>query len=395
MTGRAAWDELPAEQQPQWRDHVAYEPVRALLATVPPLVAVAELDALRDAVARVADGEAVLLQAGDCAESFDEVSRQHVLGKAALLERLANHLGGATGRPVIRMGRIGGQFAKPRSHATERHGDTELPVYRGDMINSAEPGAVERRPEPARMLHAYSASARVLGVLAGLRTDAQSGPWSAHEALIIDYEGQLVRVDPESGLPFLGSTHMPWVGERTRQPDGAQVRLLSAVTNPVACKIGPQAQVSDLLRVCSALDPERRPGRLTLIVRMGAGRIAQALPPLLEAVRRAGHPAVWLSDPMHGNTRLAASGLKTRYLSEMVQETLLFRRILERRGLHPGGLHLEVAVVPVTECVGGSVADEMEVPKRYLSFCDPRLNAEQAHELIDAWCHAHSISGSR
>jgi 3-deoxy-7-phosphoheptulonate synthase len=393
--GDAPWEDLPAEQQPSWRDHPDHGPVRARLAAVPPLVTAAELETVRAALARVADGGALLLQAGDCAESFEETTREHTLAKASVLGRLADGLAGAAGLPVVRMGRMGGQFAKPRSRPTERVGDGELPVFRGHMVNAAEADAAARRHDPARMLRAYEASARVLAALSGLRPDGGAGPWASHEALVLDYEGPLVRTDPESGVRLLGSTHLPWIGERTRQPGDAHVRLLSAVANPVACKIGPRARPEEVLRVCAALDPDRRPGRLTLIARMGAAEIADALPPLLDAVRGAGHPVVWLSDPMHGNTRLTASGFKTRHLDEMVEEALLFRTIVERRGLHPGGLHLEVAAVPVTECVGGSVADEKDVPERYLTFCDPRLNTEQALHLIDAWCRAPSMSGSR
>nr|BFE38202.1 3-deoxy-7-phosphoheptulonate synthase [Actinomadura rugatobispora] len=393
--GAAPWDGLPAEQQPSWHDHPGLGPARARLAALPPLVTAAELGTLRESLARVAAGGALLLQAGDCAESLDETTRDHTLAKASVLARLADGLDGAAGLPVVRMGRMGGQFAKPRSNASERVGDRELPVFRGHMVNGPEEDAAARRHDPARMLRAYDASARVLTALAGLRGDGGAGPWTAHEALVLDYEGPLVRTEAVSGLRLLGSTHMPWIGERTRQPGGAHVRLLSAVANPVACKIGPRARPDEVLRVCAALDPDRRPGRLTLIARMGAGRIAGALPPLLDAVRRAGHPVVWLSDPMHGNTRLTASGHKTRHLEEIVEEALLFRTILERRGLHPGGLHLEVSAVPVTECVGGSVAGEKDVPERYLTFCDPRLNTEQALHLIDAWCRAPSMSGSR
>ncbi len=392
--GGAPWDGPPAEQQPSWRDHPALGPVRARLAAVPALVTAAELETLGESLARVAAGEALLLQAGDCAESLAETTRGHARAKAALLGRLAARLGGGTGLPVVRVGRMGGQFAKPRSRPTERHGDAELPVFRGHMVNAPEPDPAARRHDPERMLRAYAASARVLAALDGLRADA-AGPWAAHEALVLDYEGPLVRADPRSGALLLGSTHMPWIGERTRRPGGAHVRLLAAVANPVACKVGPGARPEDVVRVCAALDPDRRPGRLTLIARMGAGPVAEALPPLLDAVRRAGHPVVWLCDPMHGNTRLTAAGFKTRHLDEMAAEARAFRAAVERSGLHPGGLHLEVSADPVTECVGGSVATENDVPNCYRSSCDPRLNDAQALALIDAWCGALPMSGKK
>jgi 3-deoxy-7-phosphoheptulonate synthase len=382
--GTEPWAFLPAEQQPVWRDHPAYAPVRARLAELPPLVTPAELREVHAALADVARGEALLLQSGDCAEVLAEATGPHVRAKADLLGLLAGRLDGPDGRPVIQMGRLGGQYAKPRSSPVERHGDVDLPVFRGPMVNGPEPVAAARRHDPRRMLRAYDASRQVLGRLAELR-HSRAGPWAAHESLVLDYEGPAIRPDPVSGGHFLGSTHMPWIGERTRRPDGAHVHMLAAVTNPVAVKLGPRARVADVLRLCRALDPDRRPGRLTLIVRMGVRHIAEALPQLVTAVQRAGHPVIWVSDPMHGNTRKTATGVKTRLLSEISAEALQFRHILQSIGRHPGGLHLEVTPDPVTECVGAWVSGQKDVPRHYLSSCDPRLNPEQAIELIDAW----------
>jgi 3-deoxy-7-phosphoheptulonate synthase len=235
------------------------------------------------------------------------------------------------------------------------------------------------------MLCAYQASAQVLDALAeDRRRRAPGGPWSSHEALVIDYEGSAIRTDPETGSSFLGSTHLPWVGERTRQPGSAHVRLLSSVRNPVGCKLGTTIRAADVVRLCALLDPDRTPGRLVFIVRMGAAHIRAALPPIVSAVRSAGHPVTWVSDPMHGNTTTSALGLKTRHLPDIVAEAVAFRSILQRLGEHPAGLHLEVAVSEVTECVGGAVREEM-LTHRYTTLCDPRLNPEQAHELIRAW----------
>ncbi|HEU0088183.1 MAG TPA: 3-deoxy-7-phosphoheptulonate synthase [Pseudonocardiaceae bacterium] len=275
----------------------------------------------------------------------------------------------------------------------EWHHDRELPAFRGHMVNSELPTLTAREHDPERMLCAYRASAQVHRALAadrGRRAAAGlaptgSGAWSSHEALVIDYEASAIRTDPATGCGFLGSTHLPWVGERTRQPQSAHVRLLAAVANPVGCKLGPSAGPAEVAHLGELLDPDRRPGRLVLIVRMGASRIAEALPPVVAAVRRGSHPVVWVSDPMHGNTVRSGTGRKTRHLTDMIAEVQAFRSILTRLGEHPAGLHLEVAVTEVTECVGGSVREDM-LPQHYTTLCDPRLNPEQAHELLlRAW----------
>lgn len=389
VAGPAAWEGLPAAQQPHWRYHPDYLRTREQLALAPALVSMAELDALRVELATVAAGDALLLQAGDCAESLTECAPADVAAKLDVLHGLADALVTGSGLPVARIGRIGGQFAKPRSQPVERHSERELPAFRGHMVNSELPTRTAREHDPGRMLCVYQASAAVHRALTADRerraaaapAHGGGGAWSSHEALVIDYEGSAIRVDAATGAGFLSSTHLPWVGERTRQPTSAHVGLLSSVHHPVGCKLGPNVGVADVVRLCALLDPDRVPGRLVLIVRMGASRIGEALPPIVAAVRQAGHPVVWVSDPMHGNTVRSGLGLKTRHLPDIAAEALAFRTILRQAGEHPAGLHLEVAVSEVTECVGGSVREEM-LPHRYTTLCDPRLNPEQAHELL-------------
>ncbi|MBU2663848.1 3-deoxy-7-phosphoheptulonate synthase [Actinoplanes bogorensis] len=366
------WESLPAREQPAWSDHPSLSRMRTELRFREPLVTESEIEAARAGIARVATGDALLLQAGDCAESFDESGPSVTAAKAAVIGDLADSLTLSTGQPVMRFGRMAGQYAKPRSSATETVAGIEMPTFRGHIVNSPAPHPAARVPDPERLLQAYDHSARVL---AGLRGSL----WVSHEALLLDYEGPQVRRG--AGL-YLASTHLPWIGERTRQADHAHVAMLAAVTNPVACKVGPTASPESVVDLCERLDPHREPGRLTLIARMGAGRVAEALPPIARAVRRAGHPVVWLSDPMHGNTVRAKSGEKTRHLDSMIAEAGLFRAALEGLGLHPGGLHLEVAAADVTECVGAGVAED-ELGRRYESLCDPRLNPVQARTLIE------------
>jgi 3-deoxy-7-phosphoheptulonate synthase len=384
------WDQVQAGQQPAWHRHPARARCRQSLLAAPPIVSPAELTALRRSLAAVAAGEARVIQAGDCAESFYECTDQHVQAKIGTLDLLADQLAQHTGQPVVRVGRIGGQFAKPRSQPTERHAGVEIPVFRGHMVNSEVPRRAARVAEPRRMLWAYEASVRVLDTLRAhrearaCRREPGSGPWSSHEALVLDYESALVRTNA-GGTTFLGSTHLPWVGERTRQPGSAHLRLLSTSSNPVGCKIGPSCTFDELVRLCATLDPERTPGRLVLIPRLGHNRVTDVLTSLVAAVRRAGHPAIWLCDPMHGNTTRTASGVKTRRLGDIVAETRAFTEVLLRQGQHLGGLHLEVAADNVTECVdnGGVTVDTLA--RRYTTLCDPRLNPPQALELIDVF----------
>lgn len=391
VVGPPVWEELPAAQQPHWRGHPDYLRTREQLALAPPLVTMTELDTLAGELAAVAAGNGYLLQAGDCAESLSECSPADIAAKLDVLHALGDILAANRAGPVLRIGRIGGQFAKPRSQAMECYQDQELPAFRGHMVNSELPTITARAHDPGRMLCAYRASAQVHRALrtnrderAVIQDSGGSGGWSSHEALVIDYESSAIRTDPATGASYLSSTHLPWVGERTRQPQSAHVQLLSSVRNPVGCKLGPTVRVEQVLELCALLDPDRVPGRLVLIVRMGAQWIRYALPPVVEAVRRAGHPVVWVSDPMHGNTVRSDLGLKTRQVSDVTAEALAFRSILERLGEHPAGLHLEVAVSAVTECVGGAVREEM-LPQRYTTLCDPRLNPKQASELLQAW----------
>jgi 3-deoxy-7-phosphoheptulonate synthase len=383
-----------AEQQPQWADHPAYRRVCRALASAEPLVGYDEVRSLRRAMAVVAAGDALLIQAGDCAESLHECTRAHTFGKLAVLGRLGDRLGELTGHVVLRVGRIGGQFAKPRSHQVEQHAGRTIPAFRGHLVNSEVPTAAARQPDPRRMLWAYEASTKVLRWTAEYREHAQAGgpgptgprgPWASHEALIMDYESRFDRADPGTGERYLASTHLPWIGVRTNGPDSGPVRLLARTGNPVGCKVGPGTEPARLLRLCAVLDPHREPGRLVLIARLGRAQVDTGLYPLVRAVRNAGHPVVWLCDPMHGNTVRTASGLKTRHLDDMIYEAVSFRRIVGQLGEHPGGLHLEVASEPVTECVDGSAVGPADVPRNYTSLCDPRLNPEQAQLLVERW----------
>ncbi|MFF1715879.1 3-deoxy-7-phosphoheptulonate synthase [Streptomyces sp. NPDC058268] len=390
FTRLGPWDDMPAAQQPDWRDHAEYREACDGLASAPPLVGAAEIRRLRQSLSRLVTTEALLLQLGDCAESFYECEPRHIAQKLRVIDRLGDRFSELTGRSVIRVGRMGGQFAKPRSQPTERHGALTIPSFQGHLINSEIASPVTREANPRRMLWAYEASDKVQRALrrhrqGGYRLPATEGPWSSHEALVIDYESRLVRRDPDTEDLYLASTHLPWVGERTRRPADAHVALLSAVVNPVGCKIGPTADPDDVLRVCEALDPHREPGRLVLIPRMGRERIQEALPPIVRRVANAGHPVVWLSDPMHGNTVKTRLGLKTRHLDDVITEALRFRDILEANRQHAAGLHIEVAADDVTECIGGSVESEADLQRHYTSLCDPRLNADQAVELIEAW----------
>ncbi|MFC0439917.1 3-deoxy-7-phosphoheptulonate synthase [Kutzneria buriramensis] len=377
----------PAAQQPQWEDRARIRRVREELATRPALVSAADTHRLRGMLARVAAGEATVVQAGDCAEDPAECVVGYVARKAGLLDVLAGTMKMITHKPVVRAARIAGQFAKPRSSPTERVGDLELPVYRGHMVNSPEPDPEGRRPDPDRLLMGYRAASDAMGHLGWLGASRLSiidtPVWTSHEALLLDYEIPMVRAGGD-GRPLLTSTHWPWIGDRTRQLDGAHVELLSRVVNPVACKVGPSSQRDELLALCQRLDPERAPGRLTLIARMGAAGVVDLLPPLVRAVKAAGHPVVWLCDPMHGNTITAPDGLKTRLMDTVVREVEEFQSAVRAGGGIPGGLHLETTPDEVTECVS-SESHLTEVGTKYTSFCDPRLNPSQAVHAVTAW----------
>ncbi|MFD7896532.1 3-deoxy-7-phosphoheptulonate synthase [Streptomyces sp. NPDC059568] len=376
-----------ALQQPPWEDPLQVEQVRKELAARPALVDARDVRTLRSLLARVAAGKAHVVQAGDCAEDPAECTPGYVARKAGLLDMLAGALQMDTCKPVVRAGRMAGQFAKPRSKPTEWIGDLELPVYRGHMVNSPEPDPELRRADPERLLAGYRSARDVIGHLGwpnqGGRTRMGAPIWTSHEALLLDYELPMVRRD-EQGRLLLTSTHWPWIGERTRQVDGAHVALLAEVGNPVACKVGPSMTADELLALCERLDPGREKGRLTLIARMGAEAVTERLPALVEAVRAAGHPVIWLTDPMHGNTVSTPDGLKTRFLQAITREVTEFQYAVRNAGGIAGGLHLETTPDDVTECVR-SESQIDQVGAKYTTFCDPRLNPGQALSVISAW----------
>lgn len=377
---------IGAAQQPDWPDAAQVTRVRDVLATCPPLVLAEDVSTLRSLLADVAVGAAHVIQAGDCAEDPDDCTAEHVLRKAAVLDMLAGTLKLATSKPVIRVGRIAGQFAKPRSSPVERIGGVELPAYRGHMVNGPQPDPESRRPDPLRMVTGYMAAAEIMGQLGWRRTGGagrrvEPPIWTSHEALLLDYEQPMVRDSP-AGRRWLASTHWPWVGERTRQVDSPHVALLAEIANPVACKIGPTVTADEIVRLCERLDPDREPGRLTLVARMGADGVGAKLPSLVATVRSEGHPVIWLSDPMHGNTVRAPDGRKARLVTTVAQEATRFRAAVTDAGGVAGGLHLETTPDDVTECADPA-AEPAEL--RTTTLCDPRLNPAQAAAIVAEW----------
>lgn len=374
----------PALQQPVWEDAGQVRRVREALDAAPPLVTEDGAARLRRRLAEVAEGRAHLIQAGDCAEDPAESSPYHVRRKSALLDGLADTAAQITGRPTLRIGRLAGQFAKPRSKPVEQVGDLTLPVYRGHMVNRPEPDAEARRPDPRRILECFGAAQDVVHELAAVnagRPDAER-VWISHEALLLDYETPMLR-RTAGGERYLSSAHLPWVGERTRRTDGAHVGLLADVVNPVACKVGSGTTAAEITELAGRLDPARRPGRLVLISRMGAGFVTGRLPALVQAVQAAGHPAVWICDPMHGNTVTGPDGHKTRLMDAMLAEIHGFCAALAATGGVNGGLHLETTPDLVTECAADTAS--IGSAGRRTTFCDPRLNPGQAHQLVAAW----------
>ncbi len=430
-----SWRRFPAQQQPTWPDPADLERALKVLAGFPPLVFAGEARDLTTRLGSVAAGEAFVLQAGDCAESFDALSSNSIRDKLRVILQMAVVLTYSAGVPIVKVGRIAGQFAKPRSSPTEVISDETLPSFRGHMVNDVTFSASARMADAGRLLTAYHASAATLnllrsftkggfadltrvhswnqefvasspagrryaevagGIESALRFMAACGIGSgddvrlhtvdfftSHEALILDYEEALTRIDSLTGDPYDCSAHMLWIGERTRQLDGAHVEFLRGVRNPLGCKVGPGATPDDVLDLCEALNPERVPGRLTLIARMGAKRIADALPSLVRAVRDAGHPAVWICDPMHGNTFTSSTtGHKTRHFEDICAEIDGFFAIHRAEGTWPGGIHLELTGDDVTECLGGSEGlGHDDLPIRYETMCDPRLNGRQSLDL--------------
>jgi 3-deoxy-7-phosphoheptulonate synthase len=378
---------VAAEQQPVWADPGRASAVRAELAARPGLVGWEEVQMLRMLMAEAAGGTYQVIQAGDCAEDPAECGPQAVNRKIGLIDALAGVMKINTGRPVIRIGRIAGQFAKPRSSPTEVVDGRELPVYRGHLVNGPAATPEERRADPERMLACYAAADRATTLLRQ-RTGAWMPPtgapvWTSHEALVLDYERPLLR-RTAGGQSYLASTHLPWIGERTRDPQGSHVRLLAQVANPVACKVGPTLSPAELVDLCTRLDPGREPGRLTLIARMGVEQVAARLPALVAAVREAGHPVSWLCDPMHANTVKTPTGLKTRSVATIIEEVVAFQQAVTGAGGIAAGLHLETTPDDVSECVW-SQAQSADVARRYTTLCDPRLNPRQAVAVAGAW----------
>ncbi|GAA3613916.1 3-deoxy-7-phosphoheptulonate synthase class II [Marihabitans asiaticum] len=422
--------ELPAAQQPTWPDRDALASAVAALESYPPLVFAGECDDLRDRMAAAAAGEAFVLQGGDCAETFADATADNIRDRVKTILQMAAVLTYGAGMPVIKMGRMAGQFAKPRSKDTETREGVELPAYRGDMVNDFEFTDASRTPDPNRLLRAYNASAATLNLVraftrggfadlrhvhdwnrgfvanaanaryeglareidkamkfmaaCGADFEAMKSTefWSAHEALLLDYERPLVRVDSRSGELYSTSGHFLWVGERTRQLDHAHLDFVSKIRNPIGMKVSDKADTDELLRVIDLLDPQREPGRLTFITRMGAGKIREALPPILEAVSRSGASVAWICDPMHGNTFESASGYKTRDFDDVVEEVRGFFDAHREVGTVPGGIHVELTGNDVTECLGGAerILDG-DLNRRYETVCDPRLNHQQSLEL--------------
>ncbi|NDF32027.1 MAG: 3-deoxy-7-phosphoheptulonate synthase class II [Acidimicrobiia bacterium] len=404
------------------------------IASYPPLVFAGEARSLQAALAQVCAGNAFLLQAGDCAESFDDFSANNIREKLRVILQMAVVLTYSLGVPTIKVGRMAGQFAKPRSSDTEKIGDLEIPSFRGHIVNDPAPNESARIPDPERLVQAYHQSASTLNLVrafvkggfadlsrvhawtqefvgsspegqryeqlateieralrfmraCGVDTENtatlhEADVFTSHEALLLGYEEALTRQDSLTGQWYDCSAHMLWIGERTRQLDGAHIEFLRGVGNPLGCKIGPSTTVDFVLELCQALNPARVPGRLTLISRMGADKVEDALRPLLRAVRDSGHPVVWACDPMHGNTFTSAGGRKTRHFDDIIREIAGFVNAHRLEGTWPGGIHVELTGDNVTECLGG--ADDLtdaDLDDRYQTVCDPRLNARQGLDL--------------
>lgn len=421
---------LEAKQQPHWTDPEAVVEATAELAKQPPLVFAGEVDQLRDRLAAAAQGKAFLLQGGDCAETFAGATADQIRNRVKTVLQMAVVLTYGASMPVIKLGRMAGQFAKPRSNDTETRGDVTLPAYRGDIVNGYDFTPESRAADPRRMVKGYHTAASTLNLIraftqGGFADLRQVHEWNkgfvsnpanqryeslaaeidralqfmtaigadfsemkrteffvSHEALLLDYERPMTRIDSRTGLPYNTSAHFVWIGERTRDLDGAHVDLLSRVRNPIGVKLGPTVDGDTALRLIDKLDPEREPGRLTFITRMGADKIRDALPPLLERVRDSGATPLWVTDPMHGNGITTPNGYKTRRFEDVMNELKGFFEAHREVGTYPGGIHVELTGDDVTECLGGSEnIDEATLATRYESLCDPRLNHMQSLEL--------------
>ena len=429
-----SWRERPSVQQPDWPDQAALDRALKQLASLPPLVFAGEARNLQASLADVSAGRAFLLQAGDCAESFGDFSADAIRDKLKVILQMAVVLTYGSGVPVLKVGRIAGQFAKPRSSPTEMVNGVELPSFRGHIVNDDAPTAEARIPDPSRLVAAYHQSASTLNLLRaftkggfadlsqvhvwnqqfvassseGRRYEAiaaeieramrfmkacgidleaearlqQVDFYTSHEALLLGYEEALTRRDSLTGDWYDCSAHMLWIGERTRQIDGAHIEFLGGVRNPLGVKIGPTVTADEALALCERLNPDRQPGRLTLVSRMGAKKVATGLPAIVDAVTKAGHPVVWACDPMHGNTVTSANGRKTRHFDDVLAEIQGFFAVCRAVGVWPGGVHIELTGDDVTECLGGAeeiLEDHLHV--RYTTTCDPRLNARQSLDL--------------
>ncbi|MEI3847555.1 MULTISPECIES: class II 3-deoxy-7-phosphoheptulonate synthase [unclassified Microbacterium] len=424
------WRTLPIKQQPAWPDAEAVAAVSAELATLPPLVFAGEVDNLRDRLARAASGNAFLLQGGDCAETFAGATAEQIRNRIKTVLQMAVVLTYGASMPIVKMGRMAGQFAKPRSSDTETRGDVTLPAYRGDIVNGYDFTENSRQANPERLLKGYHTAASTINLIRAFTTGgfadlrevhswnkgfAQNPAnqqyerlateidraikfmeaagadfdelkrvefYTGHEGLLMDYERPMTRIDSRTNTPYNTSAHFLWIGERTRELDGAHVDYFSKIRNPIGVKLGPTTSPETTLALIDKLDPEREPGRLTFITRMGAGKIRDALPPLLEAVKDSGAVPLWVTDPMHGNGITTPTGYKTRRFDDVVDEVRGFFEAHRAVGTFPGGIHVELTGDDVTECLGGSEQiDEATLATRYESLCDPRLNHMQSLEL--------------
>jgi len=430
IAGLDNYRNLVAAQQPTWPDQNKLDEVRATLASYPPLVFAGEVDILKDRLAQAASGKAFLLQGGDCAETFVDATADRIRNRVKTMLQMAVVLTYGASMPVVKMGRMAGLFAKPRSSDTETREGLELPAYRGDAVNGYDFTLESRTANPTRLLQAYNTSASTLNLIraftmggfADLRsvhewnkgfTDNPANSryetmakeidkaikfmaacganfnelrttefYTSHEGLLFDYERPMTRIDSRTGTPYDTSAHFIWIGERTRKLDGAHMDFLSRVRNPLGVKLGPNTSVDDVLALIEKLDPEREPGRLTLITRMGAGKIREALPKLVKAVKDSGAQPLWVSDPMHGNGITTANGYKSRRFDDVMDEVRGFFEVHRDLGTFPGGVHIELTGDDVAECLGGSEhIDEATLESRYESLCDPRLNHSQSLEL--------------
>jgi len=429
-----SWRDFPVGQQPAYLDPERLKEVENKLRQYPPLSSPEEARALKKELAMAAEGKAFLLQGGDCAESFAEFNEANLRNFLRVMLQMTMALMYGAGRPVVKVGRIAGQFAKPRSAPTEVMNGKELPSYRGDMVNAMEFDETSRVADPERLLQAYYQSGVTLNYLrslakggyaaldhiskwnmdfvaaspqgkhfneivqrindclnfiraTGMQTNEmaqlrEATFYTSHEGLLLNYEAALTRFDEATEEYYVCSAHMLWIGDRTRQTDGAHVEFLRGVSNPIGCKVGPSMKIDELLTLCDTLNPNNEPGRLTLISRMGTDKIKSTLPALVRALKEHGKSVVWSCDPMHGNTVKSPTGYKTRKFTDILSELRSFFAIHQAEGTHGSGIHFEMTGQDVTECLGGAQAiSELELSDRYHTHCDPRLNASQSLEL--------------